>query len=616
MKNIMIKSILLIATVSAIALACSENIFHRDDGEYIKPEFDENGYWKTDGFVVKKNSDETFSYYGTNSLYGAYLAANIANHRQDFDNAAEYYKIVAQKDSENTNVNRAVYLLLSSMGQLDKAAPFARKEIEAGAKNTIAPLIVAVNDAAEGNYPKMRENVALLEGDIYRILVIPMFNAWAYAGEKKEKEAIAEIEKIAVDRSMEPLTLFHKAMIYDYLGNTQKAAQAYETIAQKYPKDVTFRMLEIISDFYARSGDKESAHKISARYNDNSILSLLLENIDKQIDSKTKDSPAIINTPQKGLAEALFNIGTLFRISPNMAEMAQLYLSASSFLNPQYDVAQIAMANVLEELGLYKEANRYYEKINKDSGSYFIAKMKLVENLNTLKEYNKAEEQLRLLLKDYPENTQLLCDLGNIYMNMNNYDEAIKLYKQALQYNNKEWLVYYALGAAYEKINKDDLAIENLKEALHLSQRNPNVLNYLGYKWLESGQNTDEAVRMIIEAYQKSPFEGHIIDSIGWMYYRLGNYKKAIEFLEQASDMNPGNAVINDHLGDAYWFGGRKNEAVFQWKHALVLKEDADQINKDVINAKIEDGKIENKVLQTTDKTLFEILQKLSVNND
>ena len=71
MKNIMIKSILLIATVSAIALACSENIFHRDDGEYIKPEFDENGYWKTDGFVVKKNSDETFSYYGTNSLYGA-----------------------------------------------------------------------------------------------------------------------------------------------------------------------------------------------------------------------------------------------------------------------------------------------------------------------------------------------------------------------------------------------------------------------------------------------------------------------------------------------------------------------------------------------------------------
>ena len=96
----------------------------------------------------------------------------------------------------------------------------------------------------------------------------------------------------------------------------------------------------------------------------------------------------------------------------------------------------------------------------------------------------------------------------------------------------------------------------------------------------------------------------------------MGNYKKAIEFLEQASDMNPGNAVINDHLGDAYWFGGRKNEAVFQWKHALVLKEDADQINKDVINAKIEDGKIENKVLQTTDKTLSGILQKLSVNND
>jgi len=312
----------------------------------------------------------------------------------------------------------------------------------------------------------------------------------------------------------------------------------------------------------------------------------------------------------------LFNIGTLFRVSPNMAEMAQLYLSATSFLNPQYDVAQIALANVLEELGLLKEANRYYEKIGKDSGSYFIARMKLVENLNTLKEYKKAEEQLRLLLNDYPENTQLLCDLGNIYMSLDNYEEAIKLYKKALEYDNKEWVVYYALGAAYEKINKDDLAVENLKEALRLSQRNANVLNYLGYKWLESDENTDDAVRMIIEAYQKSPFEGHIIDSVGWMYYRLGNYKKAIEFLEQATDMNPGNAVINDHLGDAYWYGGRKNEAVFQWQHALVLKEDAESIDKKAINAKIEDGKIENKVLQIESQTLQEILQKLSANTD
>ena len=75
--------------------------------------------------------------------------------------------------------------------------------------------------------------------------------------------------------------------------------------------------------------------------------------------------------------------------------------------------------------------------------------------------------------------------------------------------------------------------------------------------------------------------------------------------------MNPGNAVISDHLGDAYWFSGRKNEAVFQWKHALDLKEDAESLNKEIIRAKIEDAKVENKELLLHDIKLSEELKNM-----
>ena len=162
-------------------------------------------------------------------------------------------------------------------------------------------------------------------------------------------------------------------------------------------------------------------------------------------------------------------------------------------------------------------------------------------------------------------------------------------------------------------LNQKLKAEENLRRALNLSNRNPNVLNYLGYSWLQEGKNIEEAVQMIVEAYRHAPYEGHIIDSVGWIYFRLGRYDKAIEFLEQASALNPGNAVISDHLGDAYWFGGRKNEAVFLWKHALVLKEDSDAVDKEKIKDKIENGAIQNEILQINDEKLLKALEALSV---
>ena len=75
--------------------------------------------------------------------------------------------------------------------------------------------------------------------------------------------------------------------------------------------------------------------------------------------------------------------------------------------------------------------------------------------------------------------------------------------------------------------------------------------------------------------------------------------------------MNPANAVISDHLGDAYWMNGRKNEALFQWNHSLVLKEDADMINHKTIKAKAENGLLNVKVLKLKDENLIKNLEQM-----
>jgi Flp pilus assembly protein TadD len=93
---------------------------------------------------------------------------------------------------------------------------------------------------------------------------------------------------------------------------------------------------------------------------------------------------------------------------------------------------------------------------------------------------------------------------------------------------------------------------------------------------------------MIKLAVSKRPDDGYIVDSLGWAYYKLGNYEEAVKNLEKAIELKPEDPTINDHLGDAYWKVGRTLEANFQWAHARDLKPDADELPK--ILAKLKSG--------------------------
>ncbi len=88
---------------------------------------------------------------------------------------------------------------------------------------------------------------------------------------------------------------------------------------------------------------------------------------------------------------------------------------------------------------------------------------------------------------------------------------------------------------------------------------------------------------MIERAVKTSPDSGYIVDSLGWGYYKLGRYEKALPNLERAAELMPVDPIVNDHLGDVYWMVGRKTEAQFQWRRALSFnpeEEDIDRIKK------------------------------------
>ena len=117
-------------------------------------------------------------------------------------------------------------------------------------------------------------------------------------------------------------------------------------------------------------------------------------------------------------------------------------------------------------------------------------------------------------------------------------------------------------------------------------------MNYLGYAWAEQGIKLTKANELIVKAVKQRPRNGYIADSLGWVLYQSGDYKRAVPALERAVQLRPNDATINDHLGDAYWKVGRKLEARFQWDKAKSMKLDADHLES--INQKLKHGLEDN----------------------
>ena len=142
---------------------------------------------------------------------------------------------------------------------------------------------------------------------------------------------------------------------------------------------------------------------------------------------------------------------------------------------------------------------------------------------------------------------------------------------------------YFARAISHERQKRWPLAEADFRKALELNPGQPQVLNYLGYSFLEMGINLDEAIEMIQEAVTARPDSGYIVDSLGWRQYRMSQYDEAVINLERAAALMALDPVVNDHLGDAFWAVGRRIEAEFEWKRALSLEpeeKDASRIRR------------------------------------
>jgi Flp pilus assembly protein TadD len=276
----------------------------------------------------------------------------------------------------------------------------------------------------------------------------------------------------------------------------------------------------------------------------------------------------------------------------NVKGIATNFLQYAMFFKPEFPLVHFLQAQIFESDEYYRGAQNEFNKIKSDSPLYFQSKL---QRAWLYDEMDRSDETIAALLdleREYPDNREVLNSIAEFYRMHERYTEAIPAYSKVIDNIEKEtardWLIYYTRGIVFDQEKRWDEAEQDLKKALEIKPEQPMVLNYLAYSWVDRGLNYVEAKKMLERAVEQRPNDGYIVDSLGWALYKMGDYEEAVPILECAAQLETQDWAINDHLGDAYWRVGRKNEARFQWRHALSLSPDEDKI--DLIKSKIKVG--------------------------
>jgi len=133
---------------------------------------------------------------------------------------------------------------------------------------------------------------------------------------------------------------------------------------------------------------------------------------------------------------------------------------------------------------------------------------------------------------------------------------------------------YFQYGAAAEQAGELTKAAELLRKSIEMDPGNAaHACNYLGFMWVDRGMNLPEGRDLIQRALALDPDEGAYLDSLGWYYYKVGNYDRAMEYLKRAfANTHPEDATIDEHIGDVYAAKGDLERAVTMWKKAIGIE--------------------------------------------
>jgi len=506
----------------------------------------------------------------TASVYGLYLAGEAALDDGESHDAAFYLARASAKSPDADFIKERAFAAALVAGEVDRAAILATSlrppaPQEEDSIYTLGVLTRATIDLAQA-HPK--EGYALLlaapkGGHSDAILLL---KPWAAAMAGDLKAATAPLPETR-DRGVRAFGALGQAMLLEHAGREAQAEVAYK---DQSAKGVLFALA--YGGFLERRGRQAEAVTLYDRTlaKDPGDPVLLAARTRAASNRPAPPQPSF----RTGAAQALVGPAALL-IEAKQGDAGLAYLRLALRLDPHMDEAWVLVGETMDGAGDPAAARDAYAQVQPGSPEYATAQDRLAVNLQNSGDKARALDVARSAAAKAPDDPQTLVVLADLLRDDDRYGEAVDVLDKLIAKTGGDaatsWRLYYLRGAALEQSGKWPQAQGDLQQALKLKPDDPEILNYLGFAWADRGENLSQALTLLQKATLLDPQNGAVIDSLGWVHYRLGDYRQAVHELELAAALDAADPEVNDHLGDAYWQVGRRLEAKYQWRRVLSL---------------------------------------------
>ncbi|HET7184115.1 MAG TPA: tetratricopeptide repeat protein [Terriglobales bacterium] len=524
--------------------------------------------------------------------------------------AIEQYEAICRLEPKNVED----HVLLGRLYRLNNELIKAENEfktavsLDPGSEEALTTLAYLYNE--EGDSARAAQ---VLKGvpDSQRSSKLYSALGYTYEQQKDYKNAIAAYKK-AVDSDHDNLDAI-RGLAQNLMNDnqTEAALEQYQTIVESDPHDV--QSLMRIAEIQRRSGKFDDAlatlKKAEAEVQDSLEVPYNMAVI-YQAQGKFDDAIQILNnllqksekadgnyTPGERNNRAVFleRLGTIYRDTGKTQLAAATFRKMLTLGDDNVSRGYQQLIDTYREAKQWKEATAVSQeavaKVPKDRN----LKMVLAGQLADTGQADQGLSLMKGMLKGTAEDREVYISLAQMYGRLKRWPEAEEALSKAAQLSKKQEekdYVSFVAGSIYERQKKYDRAEEEFKKVLAGDPNNAVTLNYLGYMLADRGVRLEEALTYVKKAIQLDPQNGAYLDSLGWAYFKLGNFDLAEENLRKAMDRTQNDPTVLDHMGDLLQRTERLKLATAYWERALT--EWAKSVPSDVDNTEV--AKVQKKL--------------------
>ncbi|CAN5719032.1 tetratricopeptide repeat protein [soil metagenome] len=519
------------------------------------------------------------------SAYGQFLAGQAALQGGNSGQAAGYFDEALQLGEDPGVVGERAFTAALLAGDVQRAASIAPNGPDTNENaRRLGALTRMVDLLAQG---KGRDAKTTLQaqtiGFPHRPAVV-LLTPWIAAATGDTDGAVTRPE-LQGDRFVQFFGQLGQAQLYERAKRYDEAETDYKALMAIEPVRPLFML-----DYGAFLERRKRAADAVALYD----TGLAADPTDQGLiraraRAAARGGPPAMPTVRQGAARVLVACAATFA-SERQSQFSLAYLRLALRLDAKRDDAWLLVGDLLAQDDDEAGAREAYARLPASSTHYVAAQTKLAWSYQTAGDKAKALAVAQQVAAAAPTDRDAQVGYADVLRANERWAETVAVLDPliAAEAGKPDWRLLYMRGIALERANRWSDAERDLRAALAISPDEPDLLNYLGYSWIDRGERLPEAIAMVQKAVEARPQSGAMLDSLGWGYYRQGDFKTAVTKLEQAVELEPGDPDVNGHLGDAYWRIGRTIEARYQWQRVLSL--DPDEKQKIESESKLKNG--------------------------